>query len=80
MAVQIKMLHDSSNDLILLWEVQHFECPGGRNREAPVRFVSEEHRDLALQRLKYHMETQYIELYKATGDDFLLNLLVVHAK
>ena len=44
---------------------------GGRNREAPVRSVSEEHRDLALQRLRHHMETKYIEVYKTTGDDFL---------
>ncbi|XP_057593199.1 epithelial splicing regulatory protein 1 isoform X9 [Hippopotamus amphibius kiboko] len=44
---------------------------GRRNGEALVRFVSEEHRDLALQRHKHHMGTRYIEVYKATGDDFL---------
>uniref|UniRef100_A0A3B4B883 RRM domain-containing protein n=1 Tax=Periophthalmus magnuspinnatus TaxID=409849 RepID=A0A3B4B883_9GOBI len=44
---------------------------GRRNGEALVRFVSEEHRDLALQRHKHHMGNRYIEVYKATGDDFL---------
>ncbi|XP_072316359.1 epithelial splicing regulatory protein 1 isoform X3 [Eucyclogobius newberryi] len=44
---------------------------GRRNGEALVRFISEEHRDLALQRHKHHMGNRYIEVYKATGDDFL---------
>ncbi|XP_069076587.1 epithelial splicing regulatory protein 1 isoform X1 [Pleurodeles waltl] len=44
---------------------------GRRNGEALVRFVSEEHRELALQRHKHHMGTRYIEVYKATGEDFL---------
>ncbi|XP_074841796.1 epithelial splicing regulatory protein 1 isoform X2 [Carettochelys insculpta] len=44
---------------------------GRRNGEALVRFVNEEHRDLALQRHKHHMGNRYIEVYKATGDDFL---------
>nr|XP_020641063.1 epithelial splicing regulatory protein 1 isoform X1 [Pogona vitticeps] len=44
---------------------------GRRNGEALVRFVSEEHRDLALQRHKHHMGNRYIEVYKATGKDFL---------
>uniref|UniRef100_A0A669ES64 Epithelial splicing regulatory protein 1 n=1 Tax=Oreochromis niloticus TaxID=8128 RepID=A0A669ES64_ORENI len=44
---------------------------GRRNGEALVRFVSEEHRELALQRHKHHMGNRYIEVYKATGDDFL---------
>uniref|UniRef100_A0A8C6NW87 Epithelial splicing regulatory protein 1 n=1 Tax=Nothobranchius furzeri TaxID=105023 RepID=A0A8C6NW87_NOTFU len=44
---------------------------GRRNGEALVRFVSEEHRDLALQRHKHHMGNRYIEVYKATGEDFL---------
>lgn len=35
---------------------------GRRNGEALVRFVSEEHRDLALQRHKHHMGTRYIEV------------------
>ncbi|KAG8441816.1 hypothetical protein GDO86_010844 [Hymenochirus boettgeri] len=42
-----------------------------KNGEALVRFVSEEHRDLALQRHKHHMGNRYIEVYKATGEDFL---------
>ncbi|XP_023666682.1 epithelial splicing regulatory protein 1 isoform X9 [Paramormyrops kingsleyae] len=44
---------------------------GRRNGEALVRFVSEEHRDLALRRHKHHMGNRYIEVYKATGEDFL---------
>ncbi|XP_053571183.1 epithelial splicing regulatory protein 1 isoform X1 [Bombina bombina] len=44
---------------------------GRRNGEALVRFVSEEHRNLALQRHKHHMGNRYIEVYKATGEDFL---------
>ncbi|XP_069392966.1 epithelial splicing regulatory protein 1 isoform X1 [Paralichthys olivaceus] len=44
---------------------------GRRNGEALVRFVNEEHRDLALQRHKHHMGMRYIEVYKATGEDFL---------
>ncbi|XP_037640174.1 epithelial splicing regulatory protein 1 isoform X2 [Sebastes umbrosus] len=44
---------------------------GRRNGEALVRFVSDEHRDLALQRHKHHMGNRYIEVYKATGEDFL---------
>jgi len=35
---------------------------GRRNGEALVRFESEEHRDLALQRHKHHMGTRYIEV------------------
>lgn len=36
---------------------------GRRNGEALVRFVSEEHRDLALQRHKHHMGNRYIEVH-----------------
>lgn len=35
---------------------------GRRNGEALVRFVSEEQRDLALQRHKHHMGNRYIEV------------------
>ncbi|XP_015223987.1 epithelial splicing regulatory protein 2 isoform X2 [Lepisosteus oculatus] len=44
---------------------------GRRNGEALVRFVSQEHRDLALERHKHHMGSRYIEVYKATGEEFL---------
>ncbi|MBN3299338.1 ESRP2 protein, partial [Amia calva] len=44
---------------------------GRRNGEALVRFVSPEHRDLALDRHKHHMGSRYIEVYKATGEEFL---------
>jgi epithelial splicing regulatory protein 1/2 len=35
---------------------------GRRNGEALVRFVNEEHRDLALERHKHHMGSRYIEV------------------
>ncbi|KAL4642192.1 epithelial splicing regulatory protein 2-like [Arapaima gigas] len=44
---------------------------GRRNGEALVRFISSEHRDLALERHKHHMGSRYIEVYKATGEEFL---------
>ncbi|XP_078720076.1 epithelial splicing regulatory protein 1 isoform X2 [Lampetra fluviatilis] len=44
---------------------------GRRNGEALVRFVSAEHRDLALDRHKHHMGSRYIEVYRATGEEFL---------
>ena len=44
---------------------------GRRNGEALVRFVSAEHRDMALKRHKHHIGQRYIEVYKATGEDFV---------
>ncbi|XP_068602290.1 epithelial splicing regulatory protein 2 [Brachionichthys hirsutus] len=44
---------------------------GRRNGEALVRFIDSEHRDLALERHKHHMGSRYIEVYKATGEEFL---------
>ncbi|KAM6980133.1 epithelial splicing regulatory protein 2 isoform 1-T2 [Aplochiton taeniatus] len=44
---------------------------GRRNGEALVRFVNQELRDLALERHKHHMGSRYIEVYKATGEEFL---------
>ncbi|CAH1126530.1 unnamed protein product [Ceutorhynchus assimilis] len=44
---------------------------GRRNGEALVRFVSQEHRDIALKRHKHHIGPRYIEVYRATGEDFL---------
>jgi epithelial splicing regulatory protein 1/2 len=44
---------------------------GRRNGEALVRFESQEHRDMALKRHKHHIATRYIEVYKASGDDFI---------
>ncbi|XP_050673092.1 RNA-binding protein fusilli isoform X2 [Leptidea sinapis] len=44
---------------------------GRRNGEALVRFVSQEHRDMALKRHKHHIGPRYIEVYRASGDDFL---------
>ncbi|CAF4135940.1 unnamed protein product, partial [Rotaria magnacalcarata] len=44
---------------------------GRRNGEALVRFVSAEHRELALRRHKHHIGQRYIEVYKASGRDFL---------
>ncbi|XP_052843011.1 RNA-binding protein fusilli isoform X5 [Drosophila gunungcola] len=44
---------------------------GRRNGEALIRFVCQEHRDMALKRHKHHIGTRYIEVYRATGEDFL---------
>ncbi|XP_058793021.1 RNA-binding protein fusilli isoform X2 [Phymastichus coffea] len=44
---------------------------GRRNGEALVRFVNKEHRDMALKRHKHHIGARYIEVYKASGDDFV---------
>ncbi|KAJ8248999.1 hypothetical protein GJAV_G00230070 [Gymnothorax javanicus] len=44
---------------------------GRRNGEALVRFENAEQRDLALERHKHHMGSRYIEVYKATGEEFL---------
>ena len=44
---------------------------GRRNGEALVRFCTTEHRELALRRHKHHIGQRYIEVYKATGRDFL---------
>ncbi|XP_066594106.1 RNA-binding protein fusilli isoform X3 [Prorops nasuta] len=44
---------------------------GRRNGEALVRFVSKEHRDMALKRHKHHITTRYIEVHKASGEDFV---------
>lgn len=44
---------------------------GRRNGEALVRFANEEQRNLALRRHKHHIGTRYIEVYRASGKDFL---------
>ncbi|KAJ8870600.1 hypothetical protein PR048_029623, partial [Dryococelus australis] len=44
---------------------------GRRNGEALVRFINQEHRDMALKRHKHHIGNRYIEVYKATGEDFI---------
>ena len=44
---------------------------GRRNGEALVRFGTIEHRELALRRHKHHIGQRYIEVYKASGRDFL---------
>lgn len=44
---------------------------GRRNGEALVRLISEEHRDLALRRHKHHIGQRYIEVYRASGKEFL---------
>ncbi|XP_075433056.1 epithelial splicing regulatory protein 2 isoform X3 [Ascaphus truei] len=44
---------------------------GRRNGEALVRFVNPEQRCLGLERHKHHMGSRYIEVYKATGEEFL---------
>ena len=44
---------------------------GRRNGEALVRFQDQEMRDLAIKRHKHHIGQRYIEVYKATGKDFV---------
>ena len=44
---------------------------GRRNGEALIRFVNQEHREMALRRHKHHMGQRYIEVYKANGEDFI---------
>jgi len=44
---------------------------GRRNGEALVLFESLAHRDMALKRHKHHIGNRYIEVYKATGEDFI---------
>lgn len=44
---------------------------GRRNGEALVCFDSKEQRDLALRKHKHHLGQRYIEVYRATGKDFV---------
>lgn len=44
---------------------------GRRNGEALVQFESREHRNLALSRHKHFMGNRYIEVYRASADDFM---------
>lgn len=44
---------------------------GRRNGEALVLFENSQHRDMALKRHKHHIGNRYIEVYKATGEDFI---------
>jgi epithelial splicing regulatory protein 1/2 len=44
---------------------------GRRNGEALVLFESPAHKDMALRRHKHHIGNRYIEVYKATGEDFM---------
>ena len=44
---------------------------GRRNGEALVLFENASHRDMALRRHKHHIGNRYIEVYKATGEDFI---------
>jgi len=44
--------------------------------EGVVRFVNQEHRDLAMKRHKHYIGSRYIEVYKANGEDFISFLFV----
>merc|ERR550539_1664195 len=44
---------------------------GRRNGEALVLFENAAHRDMGLRRHKHHIGNRYIEVYKATGEDFI---------
>lgn len=43
---------------------------GRRNGEALIQFESREHRNLALSRHKHFIGNRYIEVYRASGEDF----------
>ncbi|TFK09026.1 Epithelial splicing regulatory protein 2 [Platysternon megacephalum] len=65
-AIIFSMLSETCSGVALCLNAQ-----GRRNGEALVRFVNPEQRDLALERHKHHMGSRYIEVYKATGEEFL---------
>ncbi|XP_071511327.1 LOW QUALITY PROTEIN: epithelial splicing regulatory protein 1-like, partial [Diadema antillarum] len=44
---------------------------GRRNGEVMVHFESSEQRDMALQRHKHNLGKRYVEVFKATGDEFI---------
>ena len=44
---------------------------GRRNGEALVRFDTVEHRDLAIRRHRHHLGQRYIEVYRASGKEFV---------
>lgn len=44
---------------------------GRRNGEALIQFETREQRNLALGRHKHFMGQRYIEIYRASGEDFL---------
>jgi len=44
---------------------------GRRNGEALVLFETASHREMALRRHKHHIGNRYIEVYKASGEDFI---------
>lgn len=44
---------------------------GRRNGEALIQFESREHRNLALGRHKHFMGPRYVEVYRASGEDFM---------
>lgn len=44
---------------------------GRRNGEALVRFDTVDHRDLALRRHRHHLGQRYIEVYRASGKEFV---------
>jgi len=44
---------------------------GRRNGEALILFENGAHREMATKRHKHHIGNRYIEVYKATGEDFI---------
>jgi len=69
-------VHKHFIDICLVWYYRGgvavcLSQQGRRNGEALVRFVSREHRSLALRKHKHHLGQRYIEVYRATGKDFL---------
>ncbi|KAL8612408.1 hypothetical protein ACOMHN_008393 [Nucella lapillus] len=54
-----------------VWRCACLSPQGRRNGEALIRFENDEQRDLALKRHKHHIGQRYIEVYKASGKDFI---------
>ncbi|XP_072013370.1 epithelial splicing regulatory protein 1-like [Amphiura filiformis] len=44
---------------------------GRRNGEVMVRFVNQQHRDMALQRHRHNLGKRYVEVFKGTSEDFI---------
>lgn len=69
--ISISISNNINDDLYRGGVALCLSVQGRRNGEALIRFVNQEHRDMALKRHKHHIGQRYIEVYRASGDDFL---------
>lgn len=51
---------------------------GRRNGEALIRFISQEHRDMALKRHKHHIGSRYIEVISSFLQFFYQLILIIY--